>query len=146
VRNIGREEPTLLITADRTTRAKNLFARYAGRMLIENGLSALINDFRVDPLSSGLALNVDLDTTLSVIAGNLYRLFGRSLKRYEHMRPERLYDHSVDTRGKLHIEDRDVTVELTCRTRTPVLLRASYAEMDLPIPWWNRRRLRFRFP
>src|SRR6266566_3773100 len=36
VRNIGRDQPTLLITNDTTTKAKDLFARYAERMLIEN--------------------------------------------------------------------------------------------------------------
>jgi transposase len=145
VRNIGREEPTLLITADRTTKAKDLFARYAERMLIENELSAYIKGFHIDALSSGLALNVDVDTTLSVIAGNLYRLFGRSLKRYEHTTPERLYDQFVDTTGTLHVAADHVTVELTRRTWTPVLLQAGYAEMDLPIPWWDGRRLRLRF-
>jgi len=146
VRNIGREEPTLLITADTTTAAKHLFARYAERMLVENELSAYIKGFHLDALSSGLALNVDLDTTLTVIAGNLYRLLARSLKRYEHMTPERIYDHFVDTTGTLHITDDHVTVELTRRTWTPVLLQAGYHEMDLAIPWWGGRRLRFRFP
>jgi transposase len=146
VRNIGREEPTLLITNDRSTKAKGLFARYAERMLIENELSAYIKGFHIDALSSGLALNVDLDTTLSVIAGNLYRLFGRSLKRYEHMTPERLYDQFVDTTGTLHVAADHVSVELTRRTWTPVLLQAGFAELDLPIPWWGGRRLRFRFP
>jgi transposase len=146
VRNIGREEPTLLITSDRTTRAKDLFARYAERMLIENELSSYIKGFHIDALSSGLALNVDLDTTLSVIAGNVYRLFGRSLKRYEHTTPERLYDQFVDTTGAVHLAADHVTVELTRRTWTPVLLQAGFAEMDLPIPWWGGRRLRFRFP
>ena len=146
MRNIGRDEPTLLITADTTTSAKDLFARYAERMLIENELSAYIKGFHLDALSSGLALNVDVDTTLTVIAGTLYRLLARSLKRYEHMTPERLYDHFVDTTGTLHISDDHVTVELTRRTWTPVLLQAGYHEIDLPIPWWQGRRLRFRFP
>jgi transposase len=146
VRNIGRDEPTLLITNDLTTPAKALFARYAERMLIENELSAYIKGFHLDALSSGLALNVDLDTTLTVIAGNLYRLLARSLKRYEHTTPERLHDHFVDTTGKLHIRDDHVTVELTRRTWTPVLLQAGYAEIDLPVPWWEGRRLRYRFP
>ena len=35
VRNIGRQEPTLLLTNDLTTAAKDLFARYAERMIIE---------------------------------------------------------------------------------------------------------------
>ena len=146
VRNIGRDEPTLMITADRTTSAKDLFARYAERMLVENELSAYIKGFHLDALSSGLALNVDVDTTLTVIAGSLYRLLARSLKRYEHMTPERLYDHFVDTTGTLHISDHHITVELTRRTWTPVLLQAGYTDIDLPIPWWQGRHLRFRFP
>ncbi len=146
VRNIGRDEPTLLITADTTTAAKDLFARYAERMLIENELSAYIKGFHLDALSSGLALNVDVDTTLTVIAGSLYRLLARSLKRYEHTTPERIYDHFIDTTGTLHVNHDHVTVELTRRTWTPVLLQAGYAEIDLPIPWWQGRRLRFQFP
>jgi hypothetical protein len=59
VRNIGRDEPTLLITNDLTTPAKQLFARYAERMLIENELDAYIGGFHLDALSSGLPLNVE---------------------------------------------------------------------------------------
>ncbi|HVE46418.1 MAG TPA: hypothetical protein VNA57_06690 [Acidimicrobiales bacterium] len=145
VRNIGRDEPTLLITHDTTTKARDLFARYAERMLIENELSSYISGFHLDALSSGLALNVDVDTTLTVIAGNLYRLLARSLKRYEHMTPERIHRHFVDTTGTVNVADDHVTVELTRRTYTPVLLQAGFAELDLPIPWWGGRRLRFRF-
>src|SRR6266550_3008225 len=47
VRNIGRDQPTLLITNDVTTRPKDLFARYAERMLIENELSSYIKGFQV---------------------------------------------------------------------------------------------------
>jgi transposase len=145
VRNIGRDEPTLLITNDATTRAKDLFARYAERMLVENELASYIAGFHVDALSSGLALNVDLDTTLTVIAGNLYRLLARSLKRYEHMTPERIWRHFIDTTGTLDVAEDAVTVTLTRRTFTPVLLQAGFDELDLPIPWWGNRRLRFRF-
>ena len=145
VRNIGRDQPTLLITNDATTTAKDLFARYAERVLIENELSAYIKGFQVDALSSGLALNVDVDTTLTVIAGNLYRLLARSLKRYEHATPETIYEQFIDTTGRLDVEDDAVIVTLTRRTDTPVLIQAGFAELDLPIPWWGGRRLRFRF-
>jgi hypothetical protein len=146
VRNIGREEPTLLITNDTATRAKDLFARYAERMLVENELASYIAGFHVDSLASGLALNVDVDTTLTVIAGSLYRLLARSLKRYEQMTPERIWRHFVDTTGKVVVDTDGVTVSLTRRTFTPVLLQAGFGELDLPIPWWGDRRLRFRFP
>jgi len=145
VRNIGRDEPTLLITNDLTAKAKDLFARYAERMLVENELGSYIAGFHLDSLSSGLALNVDVDTTLTVIAGNLYRLLARSLKRYEHMTPERIHRHFIDTTGAVDVADDHVRVTLTTRTFTPVLLQAGFAEIDLPIPWWGGRRLRFRF-
>jgi len=89
VRNIGREQPTLLITNDLASTTKQLFARYAERMTIENELDAYISGFHLDALSSGLPLNVDLDTTLTVIAGNLYRLLARRLTplRARHPRP-----------------------------------------------------------
>jgi hypothetical protein len=87
VRNIGRDQPTLLITNDLERTTKQLFARYAERMGIENELDAYISGFHLDALSSGLPLNVDLDTTLTVIAGNLYRLLARRLTRYEHATP-----------------------------------------------------------
>ncbi len=64
----------------------------------------------------------------------------------EHMTPERLHEHFIDTTGSLDVTDDHVTVTLTRRTYTPVLLQAGFAEMDLPIPWWGGRRLRFRFP
>ena len=146
VRNIGRGEPTLLITNDMTTRAKDLFARYAERMLIENELSSYIKGFQVDALTSGLALNVDVDTTLTVIAGSIYRLLARSLKRYEHATPETIHEQFIDTTGHIDVEEDAVVLTLTRRTWTPVLLQAGFAELDLPIPWWGGRHLRFRFP
>ncbi len=144
VRNIGRDQPTLLITNDPAA-AKDLFARYAERMLIENELSAYIKGFQVDALSSGLALNVDLDTMLTVIAGNVYRLLARSLKRYEHATPETIHEQFIDTTGTIDVHNDGATVTLARRTYTPVLLQAGFAELDLPIPWWGDRRLRFKF-
>lgn len=146
VRNIGRDEPTLLITNDLTTPAKLLFARYAERMNIENELDAYIGGFHLDALSSGLPLNVDVDTTLTVAAGNIYRLFARGLPRYETATPDRLWRHFLDTTGTLHIHHDHVAVEFNIRTYSPVLIDAGYPELDTPIPWWEGRTLRFKFP
>ena len=79
VKNIGRDEPTLIITNDLTAPGKNLFARYAERMMVENELDAYIGGFHLDALTSGVPLNVNLDTTLTVVAGNLYRLLALEL-------------------------------------------------------------------
>ncbi len=146
VRNIGRDEPTLMLTNALTTPAKDLFARYAERMIIENELDAYIGGFHLDALTSGLPLNVDLDTTLTVVAGNLYRHFARSPPRYETATPDKIWRHFLDATGTLHVTDATVTIDLNLRTYHPVLIDAGFADLDLPIPWWNNRKLRFRFP
>ena len=146
VRNIGRDQPTLLITNDIQRTTKQLFTRYAERMGIENELDAYIQGFHLDALSSGLPLNVDLDTTLTVIAGNLYRLLARKLPRYEHATPDRLWRHFLDSTGTLHITDDALTLELRVRTYHPVLIDAGLADQTTPIPWLDGRQLRFRFP
>ena len=146
VRNIGHDQPTLLVTNDLVTAAKDLFGRYAERMVIENGLDADISGFHLNALSSGLPLNVDLDTTLTVLAGNCYRLLARKLPRYELATPDRLWRHFLDDTGTVVVADDHVRVDLALRTYTPVLIDAGFPELDIPVPWWGGRRLRFGFP
>ena len=146
IRNIGHDQPTLLITNDLTTPAKDLFTRYAERMIIENELDADITGFGLNALSSGLPLNVDLDTTLTVLAANTYRLLARKLPRYELATPDRLWRHFLDTTGTITVNHDHVRVDLALRTYTPVLIDAGYPELDIPIPWWGGRTLRFGFP
>jgi hypothetical protein len=146
VRNIGREHPTMLITNALDLTIKQLFARYAERMTIENELDAYISGFHLNALSSGLPLNVDIDTTLTVIAGNLYRLLARKLTRYETATPDKLWRHFLDATGTIHTTADALTVELNIRTYHPVLIAAGFADQTTPIPWLNDRELRFRFP
>lgn len=146
VRNIGHDQPTLLITNDPATPAKDLFCRYAERMIIENELDADISGFHLNALSSGLPLNVDVDTTLTVLAGNCYRLLARTLPRYQLATPDRLWRHFLDTTGTVTVADDHVRVDLAPRTYTPVLIDAGFPELDVPIPWWGGRTLRFGFP
>jgi hypothetical protein len=146
IRNIGRDQPTLLITNGTATPAKDLFARYAERMLIENELDAYISGFGLNALSSSVSLNVDLDATLTVIAGNLYRLLARKLPRYENATPDTIWRHFLDATGTLHITDTAVTCALNLRSHHPVLIDAGFADLQVPIPWQDDRTLRFTFP
>ena len=106
-------------------------------MTIENELDAYISGFHLDALSSGVPLNVDLDTTLTVVAGNLYRLFARDLTRYQppprhHLAP------LPEQPGTLHFSDRGVTCALTLRRPPPQLIDASYCQPRNPIPIVNK--------
>ena len=146
IKNIGRDEPTLLISNDLTTAGKNLFARYAERMMVENELDAYIGGFHLDALTSGVPLNVDLDTTLTVIAGNLYRLLAQKLSRYEKATPGTLWRDFLDATGTLHVTEDGVTCALNLRSHHPALIDAGFARLQTPIPWWSGRTLHFRFP
>ncbi len=68
VRGLGHDEPTLILTNETAAPAGRLVNRYAKRMAIEQRLSESIRSFHLDALSSAVALNVDLDTTLTVWA------------------------------------------------------------------------------
>ena len=146
VTGIGRDEPTLLITHDLATPARELFARYAERMIVENELDAYIGGFHLDALTSGVPLNVDLDTTLTVVAGNLYRLLALKLDRYEQATPDKIWRDFLEAAGTLHAGPDGVTCALNLRSHHPVLIDAGFADLEIPIPWWDGRTLRFRFP
>jgi hypothetical protein len=81
-----------------------------------------------------------------VAAGNCYRLLARKLPRYELATPDRIWRHFLDNTGTVTITEDHVRVDLALRTYTPVLIDAGFPELDIPIPWWGGRTLRFGFP
>ena len=135
VKNIGRDEPTLLITNDLTTPAKDLFARYAERMMVENELDAYICGFHLDALTSGVPLNVDLDTTLTVVAGNLYRLLARKLDPIRERHPRQASGGTSSTPpAPCTSPTTGVTCALNLRSHHPVLIDAGFADLETPSP------------
>ena len=81
-----------------------------------------------------------------MLAGNLYRLLARQLPRYATATPDTIWRHFLDTGGTLHFTDDTVTCTLNPRSHHPILIDAGYADLNVAIPWWNDRTLRFRFP
>ena len=66
--------------------------------------------------------------------------------RYQLATPDRLWRHFLDTTGKVVVNHDHVRVDLALRTYTPVLIDAGFPELDIPIPWWGGKSLRFGFP
>jgi len=142
IRDLGHEEPTILLTNDLTSSLAALITRYAQRMLIENGLADTVDFFHLDALSSAVALNVDFDVLLTLIGSGIYRLFARSLRGYERVRARQLFRRFLDTTARVTVSDVDVTVRLPRRAHNPILLDAGLIGPAVPIPWWQGRRLR----
>ena len=75
--DLGHEEPTILLTNQLTKPPAKLLGRYAKRMIIENSIADGIDFFHMDALSSAVAMkvNCDLQLTLMAICGLNVSLF-----------------------------------------------------------------------
>jgi len=54
IKDLGHDQPTILLTNDTKSTARNIIGRYAKRMLIENALSDAVRFFHIDALSSSV--------------------------------------------------------------------------------------------
>jgi hypothetical protein len=143
VRGLGHEHPTLILTNDRESTPKTIVGRYAKRMRIEQRLAESIQAFHLDALSSAVALNVDLDTTLTVWAAATYDYLRQRLRGYETATPDTIWRRFISTSGQLTIGPDGITCRLNSRTYSPIMRSADLPELE--IPWWNGRRLRLEF-
>jgi hypothetical protein len=142
IADLGHDEPTILLTNDFTSTAKAIITRYARRMLIENGLSDSIDFFHLDSLSSAVALNVDFDVLLTVIASGIYRLFAKSLRGYERAQARQIFRRFLDTTAAVSVSRREVLVRLPRRAHNPILIDSGLIGSTTPIPWLWGRKLR----
>src|SRR5664279_620595 len=130
VTGLGREAPTVIITNDHTTSAKELIQRYARRMTIEQRLADIIN--------------VDLDIPLVVLAQALTAALAKRLPGYATSTPDTLQRRFLDTPGTITTTNDTITIRLERRAYSPVLRQA-----DLPtnttVPWWGNRTLRYEY-
>jgi hypothetical protein len=141
-RNLGREEPTLLLTNDTRRGPAALLTRYARRTLIENSLGEQVHFFHVDALSSSVRVKVDLDVVLSVAASAAYRWLASQLKGYEAATARTIWEKFVDRPGKVAVRDDEIVVKIRRFSRAPVLLDAKVACERPRLPWLGDRRLR----
>jgi transposase len=141
VRGLGHDQPTLILTNNHTAKPAKLVDRYAQRMTIEQRLAEQIRSFHLDALSSAVALNVDLDTTLTVWAQATYDALRRRLPGYATATPDTIWRRFVSTSGQVTLGPTEVIARIAERTYSPVLRSADLPEVE--VPWWGGRRLRF---
>ncbi len=143
ITGLGRDAPTVIITNDTDTSAKQLIERYARRMTIEQRLAEIIRAFHADALSSAVNLNVDLDIMLCVLAQALIAALRTRLPGYATVTPDVVQRRFLETPGQITTTGDTITVRLDRRAYSPVLRQA-----DLPattVPWWGGRTLHYEF-
>lgn len=146
IADLGHEEPTLLITNQMRTSPVKLVTRYAQRMVIENQIADGIDFFHMDALSSAVAMKVDMDLQLTLMANSLYRLLGdRVGNGYEMAKSRHIFRDLVDAAARITITDDEILVRFHKRAHNPLLIAAGFAETNVPVPWLGGKTLRLLF-
>lgn len=142
IRDLGHEEPTILLTNDTRSTARSIIARYAKRMLIENALADAVRFFHIDALSSSVGFKVDFDMALLVIASGLYRLLARRMRGYDDAQARQIFRDLIDMPADVAVTDQEVRVRFHRRAHLPIVLASGLIDQPVPIRWWHGRPLR----
>lgn len=146
VADLGHEAPTLLLTNQLRRSPAKLIGRYAQRMIIENGIADGIDFFHMDALSSAVAMKINCDLQLTLMASSLYRLLGAQIGNgYQTAKSRHLFRDFVYATAQITLSDQTLEVQFQRRAHNPLLLAADFANTDQPIPWLEGKRLRLLF-
>jgi len=143
IKDLGHDQPTILLTNDPRSTAPQLIIRYAKRMLIENALADAVRFFHIDALSSSVGLKVDFDMALLVLASGLYRLIGRRMRGYHDAQARQIFRDLIDMPADVAVTETEVTVRFHRRAHLPIILDSGLLKTSTQVPWWDDRTLRF---
>ena len=142
IKDLGHEEPTILLTNDTNSNARSSIARYARRMLIENALADAVRFFHIDALSSSVGFKVDFDMALLVIASGLHRLLARRMRGYDDAQARQIFRDLIDMPADVAITDHEIRLRFHRRAHLPIVLASGLIDKPVPVRWWHRRPLR----
>jgi transposase len=146
ITDLGHEQPTILLSNQLRRAPAQLIGRYAQRMLIENNIADGIDFFHMDALSSAVAMKVNCDLQLTLMASSLYRLLACRLGNgYEKAKSRHLFADFIDAAAQVNISAEEIEVRFHKRAHNPYLLAAGFDQTDLIIPWLGKKRLRLVF-
>jgi hypothetical protein len=144
--DLGHEEPTFLITNQLRRTPAKLIERYAQRMIIENRIADGIDFFHMDALSSVVAMKVNCDLQLTLMASSLYRLLGTEIGQgYQTATSRHLFRDFVEATAQVQILEKEIVVQFQKRAHNPLLLAVGFDRKNVPIPWLGGKRLKLLF-
>jgi hypothetical protein len=143
--DLGHDNPTILITNQLRRSAPKLIQRYAERMLIENGIAEGIDFFHMDALSSAVAMKVNLDLQLTLMASSLYHLLAQRVGHgYQKARAQTIFRDLVQAQGQITIGEKEILVHLSKRAHNPLLIAAGCQGVAVKVPWLKGRTVRLQ--
>jgi hypothetical protein len=144
--DLGHEEPTFLITNQLHRTSAKLIERYTQRMIIENRIADGIDFFHMDALSSVVAMKVNCDLQLTLMASSLYRLLGMEIGHgYQTATSRHLFRDFIEATAQVHILEKEIVAQFQKRAHNPLLLAVGFDKKRVPIPWLGGKRLQLLF-
>ena len=126
--------------------ATQLIGRYVQRMVIENNIEDEIDFFHIDALSSAVALEVNCDLQLTLMASSLYRLLAcRIGNGYDHAKSRHLFRDFVEASAGITITTDKIMVRYQKRAHNPLLIAAGFDRTNVVVRWLGGKRLRLVF-
>jgi hypothetical protein len=145
IKDLGHEQPTLLLTNQLRRSPVQLVDRYARRMVVENMIADGIDFFHLDALSSAVALKVNCDLQLTLMASSLYRLFAQQLgEGWERIESRHLFREFVEASAVIHLARPCIEVVFQKRRSHPLLRAAGFDGKEFRVPWLGGRKVRLK--
>ena len=135
VKDLGHDLPTILLTNDKKTSCPELISRYALRMLIENSIAEGVDFFHNGALSCAVAMRIDFEVLLTLVAQPLYHILASHLRGYEHRGADVIFRKFIDTPAKIFIGQNEIEVRFSTRANNPILLHSGLVNTPFKLPW-----------
>jgi hypothetical protein len=132
------KEPVFILTNDFISSASTIIRKYARRWLVEQEIAEQVSFFHLNQLSSCMAVKVDFDLVLSLLAHNLYRKLAVDIPKYEQCTCETIHRHFIEGRALIKIEDDNIHVSMAKKAHLPLLFENSWMQNKTKISFLNK--------
>ena len=146
IKDLGHDQPTVLSTNQMNPSASTLIQRYARRMIIENNIADAIDFFHMDALSSIVAMKVNCDLAMTLMASTLYRLLANRIgDSYPTAKFRKIFRDFIHATAHISIDQQQIHVHYQKRAHNPMLINAGLQDESVNVPWLGNKTLRFYF-
>lgn len=135
IKDFGHDLPTVIMTNDMKKSVVAIITRYAQRMLIENSIAQGVDFFSTTALSSAVAIKIDFDLLLTLVAQAVYRILAHNLRGYEDASPRTIFRKFIDTPATVVIGEKEIEIRLNKRADDPILLKSGLLYTPFSLPW-----------
>jgi hypothetical protein len=135
IKDFGHDLPTVIMTNEKKKSVSTIITRYAKRMLIENSIAQNVDFFNTTALSSAVAIKIDFDLLLTMVAQAVYRILADKLRGYECAAPRTIFRKFIDTPANIIVGNKEIEVRLNKRADNPILLKSGLLYKPFSLPW-----------